>query len=258
MREQQSQIGDIGIVPGGDIFRTLLFVGFAVAIFYALCGPFTPACMPPYYEKVTSIFLVLGIGLAFFSAVFAHFVQISNPADLKKRHKILYPKIMLEIGVLVVFGVICFWVVALGGVLSSPFGSLVVVSPIFFVIEYLRWRDVRKYMKMVSDISATESDSYHQGEDRQLKKIERRLIKAINALNLCVVGFILVTVTFGEYFVQRYNLHLQYNQEAIIQLIGTPWKLNLSYLVYYFSVLATFFNVLPPKYTAAITKKLFL
>ncbi len=258
MREQQKQIFNIGTVPGGDIFRTLLFVGFSVAILYALCGPYTPACMPPLYERITSIFLILGIGLAVYSACFAHYVQISNPEDLKKRHKILYPKIILESGILIIFGVICFWVVTLGGVLSSPFGSLVVVSPIFFVIEYLRWKDVKNYLKMVSKIAVTASDSSPQGGYAQLKIIERKLIKAINALNLCVVVLILLTVTLGEYSVQKYNLHLQYNDKAINQLLGTNWKLTLSYIVYYFSVLATFFNVLPTKYTAAITKKLFL
>ena len=242
-------------VPGGDIVKTLIFIIFTITIFFILCGPFSPPEIPAAYSKLTTTCLLFGILLCAFSAAYARFVQTSRADDLKKGYKILYPKVILEAGMFLVFLVICFWTIILGGILFSPFGSILIVSPIFFLIEFFRLRDVASYIKLVQIINRGSKSMFESGA---LGKVEQFLIRTINCLNIAILVLVLFTVIVGECLVKICSINLIIYRNAVAQIMGSSWFLIVSYIIYYFSLAATFIAIIPRSYTMNWTKKLLL
>jgi len=188
------------------------------------------------------------------SAGYAQFVQTSRACDLKKGYKIFYPKIILEAGMLIIFLIICFWTIILGGIFS-PFGSLLVVSPIFFLVDFFRFKDISNDVKLIRII---DRGGEEVPRDTVLGNIERFLIKTINRLNIAILILVLFTVTIGEYFVKKYYINLVLYPSDIIKITSSYWNLVISYIIYYLSVVATFIALLPRSYTINQTRKLLL
>lgn len=250
------KISDIGDLPGTDFVRTILFCGLTALILFVLCGPLTPEDLPLIYRVATSFLLISGIAASMMSAIWIHMLHHANVADIRHPHRLLYPKILLQIGTLIVFAVISFWVVVLGGILQSPFGTLVVISPVFFVLNFVFGREIHRCTKLMIAVHRPSCVSTPVAVCLSTK--EKNTIRTLNWLNWSVLALLTVTVVLGEYFVKKHDIHLIYRNTEMAKILTSDWRLLWCYVFYYISFLATILTVMPRQITLGMTRKYFL
>lgn len=252
------KIIDYGFLPGGDIVKTLVFIAYTIILFFTICGPWSPDLLPEIGEKITAVILIISIIFCLLSSAMALTLQRSKLEEISNRYKLLIPKWLLEMGIFLVFSVVCFWVFILGGILKSPFGAILVISPFFFIIEFVRWRDISKYKNLA--LKWREIKKKDKGLDEITLEKEIKWYRYTNYINILIVIVIILTVSVGEYVVKAYNVNLLFlgskmNYEMIVK---TTWFLVLSYIFYYISLLIVLYGKSPPDITRNITKKIFL
>ncbi|TSA24629.1 hypothetical protein D4R71_06765 [bacterium] len=243
------RIIDYGFLPGGDLAKTIIFIVLIFIVFFLLCGPFHPTEIPEKSIRITSLLFVISIVSCLISAAFAYKLLNLKISELKHSYKLLIPKTLLSLGVIILFSIICYWVLHLGGILKSPFGSILVISPLFLTLEFIRWKDKNKYHLISQIINKDKEDNSNKG----------KLLEYLNYINIFVILLVLSTTTIGEMVVKKYDIQfiLCANKIEYIKIISSNWCIFLGYFFYYFSLLCTFISILSPDTTRELSKKIF-
>jgi len=243
------RIIDCGFLPGGDLSKTIIFIVLIFIVFFLLCGPFHPNEISEKSIRITSLLFVISIVSCLTSAAFAYRLLNLKISELEHSYKLLIPKTLLSVGIIIVFSIICYWVLQLGGILKSPFGSVLVISPLFLTLEFIRWKDKKKYHIISRIINR---------DNRNLKN-RGKLLEYLNYVNIAVIVIVLLTTTIGEMAVIKYDIPvvLCTSKTEYIKIISSKWCVFLGYFFYYFSLLCTFISILSPDTTRNLSKKIF-
>ena len=126
------------VLPGSDLGKTSVYLIFPLVLLAVLAdNPFFNAQLDSIkaYRDISTLLLILSMALAVVSGKSARDALDSQPAEIKWYTSLFFGKLLIASSVLVFFVVVCLWVVLLGGIMSSPFASLLSMSPMVILLD---------------------------------------------------------------------------------------------------------------------------
>lgn len=237
-------VDQIKDLPGTDMLRSIILIVLATGFLIGIRE--SPTNIPSLFRDLSiyiSVIVIFCTGVSMVQSVkLPTFNDIENLSTPKL---FFYPKITVSIAVLLFFISLCIWVVLLGGVIKSPFGSVLLLSPIFFVLEFIRKEDIKKYHNFMNYCLSRQ-------ESQAKKKIEierfQKYVRLVRILQFLPLLFILITIIFGELSVYFGKIHLfllNCDIKAYNVLIQTNWFTAMSYSLYYSSIIAMTISIIP-------------
>lgn len=227
--------------PGFDIIKSLIFVLYVV-----VCWAYLSIVSPP---KEINLLIVRVSVVVFLICVTLSIISIAYAWRIKEKGisyfapiKILAPKILIDLAVMLFFTVICLWIIAFGGILKSPVAGLLTISPIFIAMQLIGRRDlalsVEEFSHFVNTSNPTEQIEVYNA------KIQRWLGFSIISNSLLSVLIIVASITYFEWDIKDGILDLISLPNSIFitdnNVFKTEWFFMTCYSVYYLSIVSVF------------------
>jgi hypothetical protein len=239
-------LGDRSL-PGSDTVKTMVSGIFAVVImlltvdnvFFAQ-GPECAALTT--LKRVTLVADLASLMLCIGSINTALTVRNLLVREIKSYWTLLKAKLLLNLAILLFFGCVCIWVVALGGVTRSPFSSLLCLSPAVLLLSWSR-DDVSNYDAIYRAVSARNK----QLPGKRSFDCARRLVRLLGFAPLLIIG---ATISAGQVGVARIAIHTWFLSGDLGPLLQTDWYYRVYYTLFYLSAAVTIFGALPVDYTS--------
>jgi len=239
-------------LPGSDLGKTLIYMCFPLLILILITDIPNAVDALMTYQRVSVLILLLCIGLAIYSSYVIRNVAKCMTNDLEMYCALYIGKLTLMLSVFLFFTVISLWFMILGGVVSSPFASLLTISPILLTVQWARDRPsnydkilwaIRPYLSSKAAVGT----SYH--------KIIKWLILILGILPIFVI---ISTVTVGEALIVKLKIHDKLTQNNFESIVQTSWYVRVYIAVYFISMAVAVFGTVPQRITRKITKRFFL
>jgi len=153
-------------------------------------------------------------------------------------------KILVEISVAFFFLVVCGWVILLGGIMRSPFATLLSVSPVLLFIQIwynrtFNYNEIREALRV-----------HWKGDD--LEKSHRRAKTVVRIMGIIPIVLVMATLIIGQICIAQYNIHITLLGAGFDKVVASNWYSQVYYVTYYLSVLTATFGILPPHMTRRI------
>jgi hypothetical protein len=242
-------------IPGSDIMKTFICCVFPLLILFLTSdNPLFSIDIEEIdqYQRISNLVLMTSLFFAILSMV--AFLKIRDVQIDKFRNywALFFPKLLLGVSIFFFYLVICFWMIALGGIMSSPFATLLSMSPILLMIQFLR--DSRRSY-----------DRIYITVNKALKQFEIRIPKSTHILvkrTLCVTSIVpiiivILTLILGQYSVIYFDIHRYLLSNTFDKILLSDWYCHVYHFLYYLSVIIATVGVLPANITTNIWEKLF-
>jgi hypothetical protein len=235
--DHNTRVAKLDVLTNMDILRCSILM--VLTFFMIGITDFAPREVPTWYRLLSTSWclatgVISAIGIAQITAV--------NFTKLKSARKLLWPKLLINFSALLLLLLVCMWVFFLGGVLRSPLGSLLAISPIFFIVEYFRNRDQPMYVEALKAWLRQKYPDYQNHDtlfDSQLNWARR--------LGVASFSVVVLNLIIGELLVRTWNLHhLFFSDPRSLKIIyNSNWFTCSSYIVYYSSIISTAIAIRP-------------
>jgi len=240
------------VLPGSNVGITLtlgiahIVLGFLISNGWLLNGVHTHEVKEfERYHRASMNVSLLAIMLCILSVGFVLELAKREAKQVSKYFSLLVPRILNSLSSLLLFSLICSWVLLLGGIKQSPLVSLLTISPVLLHIQLF---GVEINYASMAEVIEKNHPTMEVGRVRYHCVIGRCVVTALDWLP---VALILLCVTLGEVYVADLNRMLVGDKlEAISK---TTWFSELYYLIFFFSVLAAWLGVMPRKWYGAIS-----
>lgn len=242
-------------LPGSDLSKTIISILFVLFLLLLLANNsiFSShiSAIEPYRE-FSNLMLLFSLALAVWSAVCAHSALDSTPKEIVEYKRIYKGKLLLGFSVLLFFLVVCLWVLVLGGIMSSPFASLLSISPVLLSIQYFRDKTTN-YDKILDALRP----HWNNVSDEDLNRKNRVAKYVISSLGMLPLGVVIVTLVGGQIWISCFDGHLLLLGNAFQEVIASTWYRKVYYCIFYMSVVIAAFGVMPQSATEKWTGRLF-
>lgn len=252
------EIYDIEI-PGFDITKTGVFMFFTILLLFLVTDNFvlniteiviTNKNINDVNDLIWlskfSFFIGLLTLLISLSAAISAVETLNKDIDeITRYHCIFRSKNLINISVILFFLIVSIWVIFLGGIMTSPFATLLSMSPILLSIQL--FREKRFKIDKILIILANNQKRRITDHDKQKWRIYKRINKSLGFFPLILIT---ITLILGYY-------DLSIIKCKIIEISKTTWFFRLYRITYYISVFIAIFGVLPREWTNRISKKLY-
>lgn len=242
-------------IPGSDLGKTLVYICFPLIVLFMVSDNFifeNKISSLEIYQKLSILILIACIGLAVYSAFLAENVSKCLTKELGGYFSIFAAKFILMVSILLFFVVVSMWFLVLGGIVSSPFASLLTISPILLTIQWLNDRP-NSYDKILWVIKP------HLVGYAVLGTARHNVIKwAIVLVGAAPIIVIIVTITVGQILVISLEIHNILTINKFEEIATSSWYLRVYITIYFLSILIAAFGVVPRHLTRLLTKKVFL
>ncbi|MBL7190313.1 hypothetical protein ISS30_01335 [bacterium] len=229
---------NITILPGFDPKRNSTLAMFSGILLSITSIMHHPTGIPTFILPMT---IVMTVSIwACVSWLFWNMIKVlmkRNIDYLKEAsdREIFIPHIISDLGLFILFSIICFWTIILGGITASPFVNLLTISPVFF------W--VRQATRNVNNLY----EAIFKKINRPITKECRRYISIISVLRLMPIILVITTLTIGELILHNdfFLLLINLQKECIINIVrNTKWGNTLSYLVFLTALIAAVLSII--------------
>lgn len=242
-------------LPGSDLSKTTLFMIFPLVLMVLLTNNPVFSCEVSdleAYKNISFLILIVCLVTSVVSAMVVRSVLDCNLANLSRFFSLFIGKMLISASVLLFFMVVCAWVILLGGIMSSPFATILSISPVLLTIQFIQDRkiDFNEIYNAVNQYWVTiNSDSDLAG-----KKFTERIVLFASFFPILLV---IITLVVGQYYISNHGLHELLLNNNFSAIIATDWYSHVYFFTYYFSVAIAAFGVLPKNVTQNITHKIF-
>ena len=242
-------------LPGSDLSKTILFMIFPLVLMVLLTNNSIFSCDVSDlqgYKNISFLILIVCLATTVVSGMAVWSVQDCNLANLSRFSSLFIGKILISISVFLFFMVICSWVILLGGIMSSPFATILSISPILLTIQFIQDHKIdfdRIYSAVNQHWVAINSNTNLSG-----KESTEKIVLFSSFFPILIV---IITLIVGQYFISYHGLHELLLNNKFSDIIATEWYRHVYFFTYYFSVVIAAFGVLPKNVTKRITHKLF-
>jgi len=239
-------------LPGSDLGKTLGYMLFLLILLVLVTdNPLFDNTIPSLeiYQGISFLTLIACIGLAVYSAWVVMDVSQSSTKEIEGYFSLFKGKFILMISILLFFMVISMWFMVLGGIVSSPFASLLTISPILLTIQWVRDRPTN-YDKILWAIKPHLIGAADCGTKRH--DIIKWVIALIGAAPIIVI---VATITCGEFLIIRLELHKTLTSNSFEDITASQWYLRAYIITYFFSIVVAAFGAVPQHITQQLAKK---
>ena len=242
-------------IPGSDIMKTFVCCVFPLLILFLTSdNPLFSIEIEEIaqYQRISNLGLLISLFFAILSMV--AFLKIRDVQINRFRNywAIFYPKLLLGVSIFFFYLVICFWVITLGGIMSSPFSTLLSMSPILLMIQF--FRDSRR---SYDRIYITVNKALKQFKIRIPKSTHVCVIRLLFVTRVVPIIIVILTLTLGQCSVIYFNVHHYMLSNTFDRILLSDWYCHVYHFLYYLSVIIALVGVLPADITARIWEKLF-
>jgi len=237
-------------LPGSDMTKTTLFMIFPLILMLLITNNPIFDCELTdleIYKSLSFLLLIISLGTAMLSFIAVDTVQKRYLKDLSRFFSLFIGKILINFSVLLFFLVVCSWVILLGGIISSPFATILSISPVLLTIQFIQDHkiDFDNIYKMIN-------------KDKNISLRSKNTTKKVVLLSSFIPIFVVcLTLIIGQYCISNYNLHEYLLNNKFCEILKSDWYTKVYFFTYYFSVFIAAFGVLPKNITRSITNKLF-
>ena len=226
--------------PGDDVFRSALLLISIVWLFFTIDR--LPLAISEYMLTANKIISGIGAGLALLSIAQSRHLEVLQKNKRKNHIDMLFlPKLLISCSTAIFFMMLCAWVVILGGILDSPYSSLLTVSSIFIIFNALTSQDIEEFTALFE--SSDDSDEI----------LFRRNIKIIKFLSYMPFVMVFITVIVFECYLLiegRDAIMIMLLMESDVDKIitdfrETKWYVIVAYLTYYFALIGVLITLIP-------------
>jgi hypothetical protein len=242
-------------IPGNDLGRTGIYMCFTLLLLFLTTDNLIFAIEENAlrsFQNVSFFILGLCLFLTLYSSIAVIWTATTMTDELEGYYSLYKGKIALMVSVVLFFVVISLWFIILGGIVSSPFASLLTISPILLTIQCIRDRPIN-YDRILWAIKPHLSGKAAVGISHH--DFIKRLILILGILPVFVIGS---TVTVGEALIVKIKIHEKLTLNKFESIVQTAWYLRVYIAVYFISIAIAVFGMTPQRITRKITKKLFL
>ena len=181
-------------LPGIGVSRYIVFILLTILFLVAILE--SPDSFPKLAKYTFVILLMTTFILVLWALWSSYEISFSEIKNIDKTISFFKPKILLGVAISVFFVTICFAVIYLGGINQSPFSDMLTISPVYFVAQFLKRDERKRYKKIITfwtkNKKRRKGDSISEELDKYLRNINR--------LNWVPVIIITLTVVVAEYF----------------------------------------------------------
>lgn len=246
---------DKGIkIPGSDIMKTFICMMFPLIILFITSdNPFFSIKIEEIdqCQSISSLGLIISLSFAIFS-FFSFLPLITVPIDsLRNYWFIFFPKLFLGVSIIFFYLVICFWIIALGGIMSSPFSTLLSISPILLMIQFFRDKHRSNHR-----IYITVNKALKPFKIKIPKSTHVHVIKTLYLIQLVPIIIVILTLILGQFSVIYFNVHLYFLSDTFNTILKSDWYCHSYHFLYYLSVIIAVVGVLPTNITERIWAEL--
>lgn len=193
-------------------------------------------------SRFSFLMIIISLSLCVFSMVCVFRISNIPVSQFNRCRFIFLPKLLINISLICFFMTISLWIFFLGGIINSPFASLLSMSPILMSIQIFRERK-NHYNFLYKKIYSINQRIITLHKWNRLQKI----VRFFGFLPILIIILTLVLGWINFDFIKKIN-----------DLQETNWFSALYHCIYYFSVLIAFVGVLPDEKTKNWTSKYLL
>jgi hypothetical protein len=242
-------------LPGSDLSKTILFMIFPLVLMVLLTNNPIFSCDVKdlqAYKNASFLVLILCLITTIVSGMSVWSILDCNLGNLSRFFSLFIGKILISLSVFLFFMVICSWVILLGGIMSSPFATILSISPVLLTVQFVQDRKIdfnSIYQAINNEWLSINSNSNLSG-----KKFTEKIVLFSSFIPILIV---LVTLIVGQYYISNHGLHEMLLSNSFSDIISTEWYRHVYFFTYYISVAVAAFGVLPKNVTRRMTYKLF-
>lgn len=222
--------------PGVDIIRSITLLSALGLILYSISNvPFSP---DKRIIALTYLIVSLAIVMILLS-IFKTIVLWTNYVEADNIEMVFAPKKHIITATNLFFLALCIWITLLGGVLKSPYSSLLTISLLFMLMTSLFSDDEKAYRELLLKLNIQTQENRVSEEIRRIKRwqIFPFVIVAITA----IAGEILINFLGVEKVLNTTFYPIQQTK-----IFETEWYITTSYITYYCSLFAALVSTVPP------------
>ncbi len=241
-------------LPGIDTGKTAIFMILSLILLFLVTDNSIFQCEIKeleFYQGVSTLLLILCMSLSYFSGILVKNIIDCEVIDLSRFFSLFYGKILINFSVFLFFSTVCIWVVLLGGIMTSPFATLLSISPILLTIQFIY--DYKIDRKAIYNCINSEWKKEQDGKNLSGEVFTRNTIYLTSLLPVVLVTLVL---TIGQYCVDSKNIPDLLLENKLTEILKTEWYSRIYYFTYFFSVFVAAFGVLPKNIIKKITKKI--
>ena len=240
-------------VPGSNSFRTDGFIFFSV-ILLLLTNPnpiidlnFDPLVS---FQKSSLILIGSAIFLALSSRAYARYILDKNVYSIKHYSYILFSRFTINIAIILFFFVVCMWVIILGGILNSPFASLLTISPIIIFVQLFDAKiDYDKIFEVFEKVK-------NQGKTSRKMHHKPSLNKFMYLFEITPALLVFLTIICGEILINKCNLTHEILKTEYEKIFSSNPINTLHYIVFCLSILIAIFGIIPDTRSRNFSEKI--
>lgn len=237
-------------LPGSDAMRTAVLLLFQVLLLFLIDKLFIDIKEIRPYQDYSRWFILGSMLFSIISIIQGQYVLHTNVKEVNI-NTIFYAKTLIGVSIILSFITLCFWVILLGGVLKSPFASILSVSPILLIIQYFRDRNDKKAYKKILVILNEDSDNEHPKATGWVRKF----IAITEKISIVPILIVIITITIGEFLSTMFHpSSFLLNGKLNIILRSNRFHI-LCYIVYYSSILVVVYGIMPREVTRRLSRK---
>jgi len=238
-------------IPGSDLARSAAFIVIVLLLLIMtstdLIASVDNDILIPH-QRITTILCIFIVIMILASTMLVNYLVKNKVDNINNYLSIYYPKILLGVSVALYFILLSWWVFILGGVLKSPFASLLSVSPIILIIQYVN-DEKNNYNKMYVIYKKHNGTSF---DEKKLKIYHRRIRRVLIIISIVPIITVIAVLIMGEYLVGYLHMHLAIVGTGYKSILDSKWYESIAYIAYYLTVVIAAIGVLDP----AITRKM--
>jgi len=242
-------------LPGSDLSRTILFMIFPLVLMVLLTNNPIFSCEIKdlqAYKNISFLVLILCLITTVLSGMAVWSVQECNLGNLSRFFSLFIGKVLISLSVFLFFMVICSWVILLGGIMSSPFATILSISPVLLTIQF--FQDHKIDFNKIYEVVNQEWLAINSNTNLAGKELTEKIVLFSSLIPILIV---IITLIVGQYYISNQGLHELLLNNKFSDIIATEWYKHVYFFTYYFSVAIAAFGVLPKNVTKTLTYKLF-
>lgn len=233
------RIREVANLPGSDASRSLALAFLAMVLLAVTQN--APSEIP---ERLRDISMISALAVGFLVMIGCTLGQriLDESVESVRSARALYvPKLLVDSAMIIFIVVVASWNVLLGGILVSPFGSLMVAAPVVYAV-------------ILTDRRAEEA--FRKYRDAGVPQCGR-LGALSTALDWIPAVIMACAITLGEYVVYRsWRGSLMMSDEVFAELLLREWWRWVAYGVFYVGACAAVVSVIPRDIKASIERGL--
>ena len=231
------------ILPGSDLTRTVgFFLSVLIMITLTKESPVVRLDFDQLrpYKDVT--FLVLIFCLAIIALNFYWYDKLGNIniGKVISYRQLFFGRIAILFALGLFYFIICLWVMLLGGIMNSPFTSMLTISPIITLVHV--YQDYNSNYYEIIDAANKHASI---PESKIISPNDSKYRNRITILNLIPLIFALLTITIGEYFVTTHDLSIILLNSSYKEILASDDYCTIYYIIFGISFSIAVFGSFP-------------